>query len=123
MRAPSFIVITGASIARQAAWAAGKSTPSRANLTAGSTRRGHGSVRSASALFEDLDSGIHRCGMSRRHSRLHRAEAIALEPLGCMVVDAGAHPALVHARALVKRFDDLVAVDGVDFDVQRGEAF
>ncbi|TML96062.1 MAG: ATP-binding cassette domain-containing protein [Actinobacteria bacterium] len=40
-----------------------------------------------------------------------------------MVVDAGAHPALVHARALVKRFDDLVAVDGVDFDVQRGEAF
>src|SRR5437667_2149990 len=61
--------------------------------------------------------------MSRRHSRLHRAEAIALEPLGCMVVDAGAHPALVHARALVKRFDDLVAVDGVDFDVQRGEAF
>src|SRR3989475_6367376 len=30
---------------------------------------------------------------------------------------------LVHARGLVKRFDELVAVDGVDFDVQRGEAF
>jgi lipooligosaccharide transport system ATP-binding protein len=30
---------------------------------------------------------------------------------------------LVHARGLVKRFDDLVAVDGIDFDVQKGEAF
>ena len=30
---------------------------------------------------------------------------------------------LVHARGLVKRFDALVAVDGIDFDVQRGEAF
>ncbi|MFL5965233.1 MAG: ABC transporter ATP-binding protein [Gaiellaceae bacterium] len=30
---------------------------------------------------------------------------------------------LVRARGLVKRFDDLVAVDGIDFDVQRGEAF
>ena len=30
---------------------------------------------------------------------------------------------LVHARGLVKRFCDLVAVDGIDFDVQKGEAF
>src|SRR3954468_8205142 len=30
---------------------------------------------------------------------------------------------LIHARGLVKRFGDLVAVDGIDFDVQRGEAF
>src|SRR5438552_1149514 len=30
---------------------------------------------------------------------------------------------LIHARGLVKKFGDLVAVDGVDFDVQRGEAF
>ena len=30
---------------------------------------------------------------------------------------------LVHARGLVKRFGDLVAVDGVDFDVSAGEAF
>ena len=30
---------------------------------------------------------------------------------------------LVHARGLVKRFGDLTAVDGVDFDVQGGEAF
>jgi len=30
---------------------------------------------------------------------------------------------LVHARGLVKRFGALVAVDEIDFDVQRGEAF
>jgi len=30
---------------------------------------------------------------------------------------------LISARALVKRFGDFVAVDGIDFDVQRGEAF
>jgi lipooligosaccharide transport system ATP-binding protein len=30
---------------------------------------------------------------------------------------------LIHARGLTKRFDDLLAVDAVDFDVQRGEAF
>jgi len=30
---------------------------------------------------------------------------------------------LIHARALVKRFGDLVAVDGIDLDVRRGEAF
>src|ERR671929_381212 len=30
---------------------------------------------------------------------------------------------LVRARGLVKRFGDLVAVDGIDFDVERGEAF
>jgi lipooligosaccharide transport system ATP-binding protein len=30
---------------------------------------------------------------------------------------------LITARALVKRFGDLTAVDGIDFDVARGEAF
>ncbi len=30
---------------------------------------------------------------------------------------------LIHARGLVKRFGEFVAVDGVDFDVQPGEAF
>jgi lipooligosaccharide transport system ATP-binding protein len=39
------------------------------------------------------------------------------------VVDAAAQLPLVHARGLVKRFGDLVAVDCVDFDVERGEAF
>src|SRR2546426_12026293 len=31
--------------------------------------------------------------------------------------------ALIHARGLTKRFAKLVAVDAIDFDVQRGEAF
>jgi len=30
---------------------------------------------------------------------------------------------LISARGLGKRFGDLVAVDGIDFDVARGEAF
>jgi lipooligosaccharide transport system ATP-binding protein len=34
-----------------------------------------------------------------------------------------AEESLIHARGLVKRFGDLVAVDGIDFDVARGEAF
>src|SRR5437762_4225281 len=31
--------------------------------------------------------------------------------------------ALIHARGLSKRFDKLLAVDAIDFDVERGEAF
>ncbi|HEY3925341.1 MAG TPA: ABC transporter ATP-binding protein [Acidothermaceae bacterium] len=32
-------------------------------------------------------------------------------------------PALIHARGLVKKFGEFVAVDGIDLDVQQGEAF
>ena len=38
------------------------------------------------------------------------------------VAGPNGHP-LIQARGLVKRFDELVAVDAIDFDVQRGEAF
>jgi lipooligosaccharide transport system ATP-binding protein len=38
-------------------------------------------------------------------------------------MEAATQLPLVHARGLVKRFGDLVAVDGIDFDVQAGEAF
>ncbi|TML01469.1 MAG: ATP-binding cassette domain-containing protein, partial [Actinobacteria bacterium] len=38
-------------------------------------------------------------------------------------MDAATELPLVHARGLVKRFGALVAVDGIDFDVQTGEAF
>jgi lipooligosaccharide transport system ATP-binding protein len=38
-------------------------------------------------------------------------------------VNVSAQTSLIHARGLTKRFDDLVAVDAVDFDVQQGEAF
>src|SRR2546429_8184338 len=40
-----------------------------------------------------------------------------------MAASATRADALVHARGLTKRFDKLVAVDAIDFDVQRGEAF
>src|SRR5881227_2507292 len=43
--------------------------------------------------------------------------------VGCVVMNAATELPLIHARGLVKKFGDLVAVDGVDFDVQRGEAF
>jgi lipooligosaccharide transport system ATP-binding protein len=39
------------------------------------------------------------------------------------VASAAEQLPLVHARGLEKRFGALVAVDGIDFDVQRGEAF
>src|SRR5438093_11064130 len=35
----------------------------------------------------------------------------------------GGEPRLIHARKLTKRFGEFTAVDGVDFDVQPGEAF
>jgi lipooligosaccharide transport system ATP-binding protein len=38
-------------------------------------------------------------------------------------MNAASELPLVHARGLIKRFGDLVAVDAVDFDVQKGEAF
>src|SRR5712692_11789671 len=34
-----------------------------------------------------------------------------------------AEAALIRARGLTKRFGELTAVDGIDFDVARGEAF
>jgi lipooligosaccharide transport system ATP-binding protein len=60
--------------------------------------------------------------MSRGYTRLHRC---FLSPvLGRLQdVNAATELPLVHARGLVKRFGDLVAVDGIDFDVQKGEAF
>src|SRR5438874_13583764 len=44
-------------------------------------------------------------------------------PVGCRVMNAAPELPLVHARGLVKRFGELVAVDGIDFDVHKGEAF
>jgi lipooligosaccharide transport system ATP-binding protein len=38
-------------------------------------------------------------------------------------VNVSEQASLIHARGLTKRFDDLVAVEAIDFDVQRGEAF
>jgi lipooligosaccharide transport system ATP-binding protein len=38
-------------------------------------------------------------------------------------VEASSGQPLIHARGLVKRFGELAAVDEIDFDLQRGEAF
>jgi len=40
-----------------------------------------------------------------------------------MATSAADATALIHARGLSKRFGNLVAVDAIDFDVDRGEAF
>jgi lipooligosaccharide transport system ATP-binding protein len=40
-----------------------------------------------------------------------------------MATPATGADALIHARGLTKRFANLVAVDAIDFDVERGEAF
>ena len=40
-----------------------------------------------------------------------------------MATSATPADALIHARSLTKRFAKLVAVDAIDFDVERGEAF
>src|SRR5438105_5256493 len=40
-----------------------------------------------------------------------------------MAESATTTDALIHARGLTKRFKDLIAVDAIDFDVERGEAF
>ena len=40
-----------------------------------------------------------------------------------MATSATPANALIHARGLTKRFTNLVAVDAIDFDVERGEAF
>jgi lipooligosaccharide transport system ATP-binding protein len=47
-----------------------------------------------------------------------------LAPAGAPDVSAPADPdSLIHARGLTKRFGDLTAVDGIDFDVAPGESF
>jgi lipooligosaccharide transport system ATP-binding protein len=40
-----------------------------------------------------------------------------------MATPATRPDALIHARGLTKRFGNLIAVDAIDFDVERGEAF
>ena len=39
------------------------------------------------------------------------------------MVEANGGQALIHARGLVKTFGELTAVDAIDFDLKRGEAF
>ena len=80
-------------------------------------RRGDRRVARGAAFFENLDSRSRRRRMSRRHACLDHAAVV------CRCMNAATELPLVHARGLVKRFGELVAVDGIDFDVQHGEAF
>src|SRR5207302_4168914 len=57
---------------------------------------------------------LRRLAGARARARRH----FEMTPAG----DSGPH-ALIHARGLSKRFGDRVAVDAIDFDVGRGEAF
>jgi lipooligosaccharide transport system ATP-binding protein len=66
--------------------------------------------------------------MTRCHSRLHlrgryRPFFAAGAAGSVQDVNVSEQTALIRARGLVKRFDELVAVDGIDFDVAKGEAF
>jgi lipooligosaccharide transport system ATP-binding protein len=61
--------------------------------------------------------------MSRGYRGLHGLLSTARTPGRLHVVGVSDQTPLIHARGLVKRFGDLVAVDGIDFDVHKGEAF
>src|ERR671930_412522 len=61
--------------------------------------------------------------MAGRHARLHRPFLSRVRAGRLQEMNAATELPLVHARGLVKRFGDLVAVDAIDFDVHKGEAF
>ena len=63
--------------------------------------------------------------MWEREGKAHgETRALLSEPLGSVPAMTGtADLDLVHARGLTKRFGEFTAVDGIDVDVQRGEAF
>ena len=63
------------------------------------------------------------CGTASAMNR-RRARSVARgSSTSFRMVATNGGQALIHARGLTKRFGDLTAVDGVDFDVARGESF
>src|SRR5436190_847490 len=132
MRAPSSIVITGASIARHAACAGGSSTPVSASRSAGPTTRGHGSrpcaahsaTTPAGSPGPTPDTGpTARRATAAPHATQRRAAPAAITAGSLQNVNAATELPLVHARCLIKQFGDLTAVDAIDFGVQQGAAF
>ena len=63
--------------------------------------------------------------MWEREGKAHRETQAKLSDRLGSVAAMTEPPAdsLVHARGLTKRFGDFTAVDGIDVDVRRGEAF
>src|ERR1051326_8476816 len=88
----------------------------------GERGRDHG-IRRVAAVLEHPDPRGGRRRMSGCYSSVHERLLTAGVPGRLQTVDVSGQTPLIHARGLVKRFDDLVAVDGIDFDVHRGEAF
>ena len=68
---------------------------------------------SEAELVAQIAADVERTRAARASRRVTNVLAVAAN---------GGDP-LIHARGLVKRFGELAAVDAVDFDLQRGEAF
>lgn len=87
------------------------------------------SVARNSRLPGDNDIGFgpmilgYRSGAGRAAAAATAAIGSARPALYHRAVSTDPSASLVHARGLTKRFGDLTAVDGIDFDVARGEAF
>src|SRR5207253_5014605 len=62
-----------------------------------------------------------RCPSRHDERRPFRRAYRAAVP--CPPMPSTPNEPLIHARGLTKKFGELTAVDGVDFDVERGEAF
>ena len=73
------------------------------------------------AVFESEGRHSSRRSRSTWRQRSTHAGRSSIASVDRVAQDNG-HP-LIQARNLVKRFGDFVAVDGIDFDVERGEAF
>src|SRR6476619_827859 len=89
------------------------------------------STASASSSSCGSGSATKRCSRARRRSSRRsrptwrrRSAHAGRSPIASVdrMASGNGHP-LIQARNVVKRFDDFVAVDGIDFDLQRGEAF
>ena len=114
--------------------ASGPTTPSRCRTTSctAPTRPSRPSVRSpcSSRISEQTsrqtDAGAGAAAASPCPSRSARRETQAKLSDRLGSVETMTEPpadSLVYARGLTKRFDGFTAVDGIDVDVHRGEAF
>src|SRR4051794_10779941 len=56
-------------------------------------------------------------------SQIQTSEAFPERRLGFLRVNDVTEPTYIRARGLTKKFGSFVAVDGIDFEVRRGEAF
>ena len=105
--------------------------------TTAATSAGSSRTCSTSRAISTASGSSSSCGNGCATSRCSRASRSSIDqiardveatregrPTGLGRLRAvSANGPMIHARGLVKRFGDFVAVDGIDFDVQPGEAF